>query len=186
MSPPPDHDPTPGAGHGEPGSDASPAYSPPPRARLLVVDDQPVNIHALFAVFADDHDVFAATGHGLSSNTIGSGVRLQRVAQQFSQGNVDFTNNNLDMAISGEGFFVMKGREGTVYSRAGAFSVGEGAPGVDAESAVKRVRPAPDSLSGIPGPGRRAAEQASHGATQTHFPQYFEFTEGFHLFRDQR
>lgn len=37
------------------------AFSPPPRARLLVVDDQPVNIHALFSVFADDHDVFAAT-----------------------------------------------------------------------------------------------------------------------------
>lgn len=76
--------------------------------------------------------------------------------------------------------------DGDLSARAGAFSVGEGAPGVDAESAVKRVRPAPDSLSGIPGPGRRAAEQASHGATQTHFPQYFEFTEGFHLFRDQR
>lgn len=80
----------------------------------------------------------------------------------------------------------LHGARGDLSARAGAFSVGEGAPGVDAESAVKRVRPAPDSLSGIAGPGRRAAEQASHGATQAHFPQYFEFTVGFHLFRDQR
>lgn len=61
MRPPvldPTHDPI---AAGDAGSDATAAFSPPPRARLLVVDDQPVNIHALFTVFAEDHDVFAAT-----------------------------------------------------------------------------------------------------------------------------
>jgi flagellar hook protein FlgE len=66
-------------------------------------------------------DVFAATGHGLSSNTIGSGVRLQRVAQQFSQGNVDYTGKSLDMALTGEGFFTLAGSNGISYSRAGNF-----------------------------------------------------------------
>lgn len=97
-------------------------------------------------------------------------------------------NAKTQIALYGECWWNSDWRfhDGDLSARAGAFSVGEGAPGVDAESAVKRVRPAPDSLSGIAGPGRRAAEQASHGAAQAHFPQYFEFTVGFHLFRDQR
>jgi len=54
----------------------------------------------------------------------GQGVQVARVAQQFSQGSVDFTSNNLDLAISGQGFFVLEGTDGTVrYTRAGAYSV---------------------------------------------------------------
>lgn len=68
-------------------------------------------------------DVFATSSNDLSATASGAGVRTASISQQFSQGNIDFTNNNLDMAISGEGFFVMSGREGLVYSRAGAFSV---------------------------------------------------------------
>lgn len=68
-------------------------------------------------------DVFATSSNDLTSTATGAGVRTASISQQFSQGNIDFTNNNLDMAISGEGFFVMSGREGLVYSRAGAFSV---------------------------------------------------------------
>ena len=68
-------------------------------------------------------DVFATSSNDLSATASGAGVRTASISQQFSQGNIDFTNNNLDMAVSGEGFFVMSGREGLVYSRAGAFSV---------------------------------------------------------------
>lgn len=61
MMPPPVIDPKPDPAAAAAGGAEVAAFSPPPRARLLVVDDQPVNIHALFSVFADDHDVFAAT-----------------------------------------------------------------------------------------------------------------------------
>jgi len=68
-------------------------------------------------------DVYAASDIGSSSNTIGSGVRISGITQQFSQGNVDFTDNNLDMAINGGGFFMLdKGGE-RVYSRAGAIEI---------------------------------------------------------------
>ncbi|HHJ35250.1 MAG TPA: flagellar hook-basal body complex protein, partial [Gammaproteobacteria bacterium] len=40
--------------------------------------------------------------------SIGQGVRLQTTAQQFTQGNIAFTDNPLDLAISGEGFFQMQ------------------------------------------------------------------------------
>ena len=48
-------------------------------------------------------DVFATTFTGVSGNTPGSGVRVATVAQQFGQGNIEFTSSNLDLAISGEG-----------------------------------------------------------------------------------
>ncbi|HKK14556.1 MAG TPA: flagellar hook protein FlgE [Gammaproteobacteria bacterium] len=68
-------------------------------------------------------DVFATSGGAVSSDAIGGGVRMSKVAQQFSQGNVKFTNNNMDLAINGEGFFILKHGGSEIYSRAGAFSV---------------------------------------------------------------
>src|SRR5699024_5568569 len=55
------------------------------------------------------------------STAIGSGVRLTNVTQQFGNGNIDYTQNSLDMAISGKGFFTVKGDDGIVYTRAGNF-----------------------------------------------------------------
>ena len=70
---------------------------------------------------AEFADFFPVTAYGLSSNAIGSGSRLDRVAQQFSQGAVNFTDNALDLAISGEGFFTLSDGGAQVFSRAGAF-----------------------------------------------------------------
>ena len=48
-------------------------------------------------------------------------MRLQAVAQQFGQGNIDFTGRNLDLAINGQGFFTLSDGGSMVYSRAGNF-----------------------------------------------------------------
>lgn len=75
---------------------------------------------------AEFGDIFATSALGSSSTAIGSGVLLSKVAQQFNQGNLDFTSNTLDMAVSGEGFFVLSPQLGSsekVYSRAGQFGV---------------------------------------------------------------
>jgi flagellar hook protein FlgE len=70
---------------------------------------------------AEFADFFPVSAYGLADNAIGSGVRLDRVAQQFTQGTVNFTNNALDLAISGEGFFTLSDNGAMVYSRSGAF-----------------------------------------------------------------
>ncbi|MEI6413601.1 MAG: flagellar hook protein FlgE [Pseudomonadota bacterium] len=58
------------------------------------------------------------------SNTPGRGVRVARIAQQYTQGIVENTGNTLDMAINGRGFFQMKDSSDTVsYTRAGAFGM---------------------------------------------------------------
>ncbi|MCU0759118.1 MAG: flagellar hook protein FlgE [Steroidobacteraceae bacterium] len=68
-------------------------------------------------------ELFAVSATGTSNTQAGNGVRVADVAQQFTQGNIDFTDNSLDMAISGEGFFILSDGGAQVYSRAGAFQV---------------------------------------------------------------
>ncbi len=72
---------------------------------------------------AEFADIFATSNLGVTANAIGTGVRLSSVAQQFTQGNVGFTNNNLDLAISGQGFFILNDNGVNAYTRAGAFGV---------------------------------------------------------------
>lgn len=65
----------------------------------------------------------AVVGAG-SSNTPGSGVTVTDIAQDFSAGTIEFTNNNLDLAINGSGFFQLNdGQGGVTYTRAGAFEL---------------------------------------------------------------
>ncbi len=79
-----------------------------------------VGFKASEAQFAD---VFAASLGGAGSSQIGIGTKLATVAQQFTQGSISTTNNPLDMAVNGPGFFVLKGVNGTGYSRNGQFQV---------------------------------------------------------------
>lgn len=68
-------------------------------------------------------DVYANTALGSGSTAIGSGVTLASVSQHFTQGQIEFTNNNLDLAVSGQGFFVLSNNGLTSFTRAGAFGV---------------------------------------------------------------
>ncbi|HEU0276351.1 MAG TPA: flagellar hook protein FlgE, partial [Rhodanobacteraceae bacterium] len=66
-------------------------------------------------------DIYASTGAGTGGTSIGEGVNLSDVAQQFQQGDLQNTQNSLDMAITGNGFFTVSGPNGTAYTRAGDF-----------------------------------------------------------------
>lgn len=90
---------------------------------------------------AEFGDLFANSGYGLQRNAVGAGVRVTNIAQQFSQGTINFTDNALDMAISGNGFFTLNRGGETVYGRAGNF-------GVDREGYV--VNPVGDRLQAFP------------------------------------
>lgn len=53
---------------------------------------------------------------------LGSGVRVAGTSRSFSQGTILMTNNPLDVAIEGAGFFTVQQSDGTeAYTRAGAF-----------------------------------------------------------------
>jgi len=75
---------------------------------------------------AEFADVFAVSAFGTSNTAIGNGVVLNNVAQQFEQGNLEFTDSSLDLAIAGQGFFALSPTATSsevVYTRAGAFGV---------------------------------------------------------------
>lgn len=67
---------------------------------------------------AEFADVFSGDSSG-----IGNGVRLTDVRQSFTQGNVEITSRELDLAISGNGFFVVNDGGSLLYSRVGAFGM---------------------------------------------------------------
>ncbi|WP_111643291.1 flagellar hook-basal body complex protein [Marinimicrobium alkaliphilum] len=72
---------------------------------------------------AEFGDVYASSLLGSSPNSAGSGVNLHKIRQQHSQGNLNFTENQLDLAVNGAGFFVVSNEDGQFYTRAGAFGL---------------------------------------------------------------
>jgi len=73
---------------------------------------------------AEFSDVYAAALNGAGSNQVGIGTSLQAVAQQFTQGNISTTENPMDLAINGGGFFqVSDGANPTRYTRNGQFKI---------------------------------------------------------------
>lgn len=68
-------------------------------------------------------DVFANSITGAGGSQIGIGVQLAQVAQQFTQGNITSSNNPLDIAINGGGFFRMDTGGEIAYQRNGQFQL---------------------------------------------------------------
>lgn len=75
---------------------------------------------------AEFADVYATSIFASGRTKVGDGVTTSTVAQQFSQGALQFTNNSLDLAITGEGFFALtpdRQSQDMTYTRAGAFKL---------------------------------------------------------------
>jgi len=75
--------------------------------------------------FKESRAEFADVYNSQGKTQPGAGVRVSEVAQQFNQGNIESTQNNLDLALSGNGFFALGERSdstnSTAYTRNGAF-----------------------------------------------------------------
>jgi len=72
---------------------------------------------------AEFGDVYATSVLGSGTNQVGSGVQVQDTSQLFTQGNVTFTDNALDMAVNGNGFFILSDDGGLSYTRSGDFGL---------------------------------------------------------------
>ncbi|NNC09857.1 flagellar hook-basal body complex protein, partial [Corallococcus exiguus] len=72
------------------------------------------------AEFADQYSN-SIRGTSAGKNVVGTGVKTAAVSQMFSPGNINGTGQALDMAIDGNGFFVMSDNGSKIYTRAGAF-----------------------------------------------------------------
>ncbi|MDZ7893695.1 MAG: flagellar hook-basal body complex protein [Sphingobium sp.] len=107
------------------------------------------------AVFGD---VFAA-GSGQAANRIsGSGVRLNDIQQQFSQGSLESTDKTLDLGLAGEGFFVVRSApptNGITFTRNGAFTTNDQRQVIDTLGNVLQLMPVD------PGTGQLTSSGAS-------------------------
>jgi flagellar hook protein FlgE len=68
-------------------------------------------------------DVYASSLTGAGGSNVGIGTKLAVIAQQFTQGNITSTNNPLDIAINGGGFFRMENNGEVTYQRNGQFQL---------------------------------------------------------------
>lgn len=69
------------------------------------------------ALFAE---LYSASLNGTGPQP-GSGVTLEAIRNDFGQGGFEFTSSQLDLAIDGNGLFVLQNGPETLYTRAGAF-----------------------------------------------------------------
>ena len=77
---------------------------------------------------AEFADVFASSLFSNSKTKTGDGVTTAQIAQQFTQGSMQFTGNALDLGITGTGFFVTSpglASSELSYTRAGAFKLND-------------------------------------------------------------
>ncbi|MBP3365991.1 MAG: flagellar hook protein FlgE [Treponema sp.] len=58
---------------------------------------------------------------GVNPKEVGLGMSVATIDTIFTQGNLQTTGNTTDLAIQGNGFFVLKNGDQTFYSRAGVF-----------------------------------------------------------------
>ncbi len=71
---------------------------------------------------AEFQDIVAKNLKGiLGGNQIGRGVKIGAVNPILNQGNVDSTEKVTDLAISGDGYFVLRGSDGQTFTRDGSF-----------------------------------------------------------------
>jgi len=74
---------------------------------------------------AEFESVYANSLFSNSDTKTGDGASVSKVAQQFSQGSLKFTDNPLDLAITGSGFFATanEGANELSYTRSGTFKL---------------------------------------------------------------
>lgn len=86
-------------------------------------------------------DIYANSLADSASLQVGTGTKVAQVEQQFVQGNITASNNPMDVAINGQGFFVMDSGGSTVYTRNGQFQLNKNGNIVNANGDILRGYP---------------------------------------------
>jgi flagellar hook protein FlgE len=105
---------------------------------------------------AEFSDMYASAMNGAGTNSVGIGVALAAVSQQFTQGNISATGNPMDLAVNGGGFFqVTDGASPAVYTRNGQFKVDR--QGYIVNNEMLRLVGYPADATGVIQPGNANA-----------------------------
>ncbi|MCO5099808.1 MAG: flagellar hook protein FlgE [Burkholderiaceae bacterium] len=130
-----------------------------------VANSNTVGAKASRAEFAD---VYATSLYGAGSQYSGIGTTVAGITQQFTQGDIATTNNALDMAINGRGFFRMSNDGEVTYTRNGQFHLDKDGYLVNAQGARLTGYPADANgqvMAGVPSELRLQAGDVAPKAT---------------------
>ena len=89
-------------------------------------------------------DIFAASPNQSAKTVAGQGTRLNGITQQFTQGSYESSEKTFDMAIIGDGMFVVKGeppRNQVTYTRNGSFTPLDDGRVIDSTGATLQLLP---------------------------------------------
>ena len=87
-------------------------------------------------------DIFAVSASSNAATAMGGGVTLKSISQQFSQGGLQLSENALDIAITGEGFFPIADADGSqLYTRNGSFMLNDQNQVANADGQTLQVYP---------------------------------------------
>lgn len=116
------------------------------------------NTYGAKAARAEFADMYANSINGTGANSIGIGVTLASVSQQFTTGNITTTENPMDLAINGAGFFqITDGKNPVSYTRNGQFHVDR--DGYVVNNQTERLMGYPADGAGVIQPGTAQALQ---------------------------
>ena len=119
------------------------------------------NTHGAKVARAEFADVYA-NAIGGSNTAVGIGTTVAAVAQQFTQGNISTTDNPLDIAINGNGFFEVSSPAGAIsYTRNGEWKVDNA--GFIVNNQQQRLMGYPADATGTIIPGAASALQMPTG-----------------------
>ncbi|MCM2678938.1 flagellar hook protein FlgE [Echinimonas agarilytica] len=103
-----------------------------------------VNTYGFKESRAEFADVYSTSVFSNAKTKVGEGVTTSDIAQQFNQGSFLFTNNSLDMAVDGEGFFATSANPDDLnvnLTRAGAWKLDDNNFVVNSNGEFLRVFP---------------------------------------------
>ncbi len=114
---------------------------------------------------AEFADVYAAALNGAGTLNIGIGTNLVAVAQQFTQGNITTTENPMDLAINGAGFFQMTDEASPPqFTRNGQFKINR--DGFFVNNSGLKLMGYPADANGVIQPGQAVALVLPTGGVQ--------------------
>lgn len=88
---------------------------------LSVTGNNIANVNTI--AFKGSRSEFSDLLAGVGTRSVGLGTRLAGVSASFTQGGVETTGRSTDIAIQGNGFFVVRDGTGLAYTRKGNFTL---------------------------------------------------------------